>query len=176
MLQPPPAKQRPEDAREDSGRQSSPAPSAGGVRAATPPSGLKRALADAPTARSRLPSAERSADSRAAGRSSSAAPEKKAASGSGLGAKGRNRSTVEVNARCTNRSGGDARVRLQQPLKQPPPGNTVQQAHKLTTLQGTLLTFACIFGSLDMNAASVMYQLGCLSSTVLLQVSVSTRQ
>ncbi|CAL8460566.1 g95 [Coccomyxa elongata] len=132
---PPPAK-RPEDAREDSGRQSSPAPFAGGARAATPPSGLKRAPADAPIAGSRLPSAERSADSRAAGRSSSAAPDKKAASGSGSGAKGRKRSTVEVDARCTNRSGGDARVRLQQPVKQPPPGNTVQEAHKLSTLQG----------------------------------------
>ncbi len=51
---------------------------------------------------------------------------------------------MEVDARCTNRSGGDARVRLQQPLKQPAPGNTVQEAHKLSTLQGNLLTSACI--------------------------------
>ena len=135
MLQPPPAK-RPEDAREDSGRQSSPAPSAGGIRAATPPTGLKHGPANASIGGSRLPSAERTADSRAAGRSSSAAPDKKAVNGSGSGAKGRKRSTVEVDGRCTKRSGGDARVQLQQPLKQPPAGNTVQEAHKLSALQG----------------------------------------
>ena len=139
MLQPiPAAKQRPEDAREDSGRQSSPAPSAGPGRAATPQSSGKRPPAGCPDQTSRLASLEPSSDSRAAARPSSAAPEKQAGKGSSAGGKGR-RGVVEVDRRCTDRSGGDARVKLLQPMKQPPPGNTVQEAHKVASLQGGAL-------------------------------------
>jgi hypothetical protein len=44
---------------------------------------------------------------------------------------------VEVDARCTGRSGGDARVRLSRPLPAAPPGVTVLIAHpKLSSLRG----------------------------------------
>lgn len=44
---------------------------------------------------------------------------------------------VEVDARCTGRSGGDARVRLSRPLPAAPPGATVLIAHpKLSSLRG----------------------------------------
>ena len=45
---------------------------------------------------------------------------------------------VEVNRRCVERAGGDARVMLAGELRAPPPGNTVQRAHGLPSLQGAL--------------------------------------
>ncbi len=134
VLQPTPAaRQRVEDAWEANGRQSSPGPSDGPPgRAATPQSSKKRPPADT----SRLASLERSIDSRAAAHASSAAPEKQAGNG---GADKGHVGVVEVDGRCTDRTGGDARVKLLQPFKQPPPGNTVQEAHKLPSLQGEAL-------------------------------------
>lgn len=133
-------KPRPEDGREDSGRQSSPAPSVGRAtgtpgpgRAATPSSSMRKTPADATTPISRLPSAGRKTDSAATARS----PEPQSAAGSAAGEKaGGSSRVVEVDGRCTGRSGGDARVQLLQPLKQPPPGNSVQEAHKLSSLEG----------------------------------------
>lgn len=43
---------------------------------------------------------------------------------------------VEVDRRCPDLSGGDARVRLSFPLEQPPARNTVLAAHGLASLEG----------------------------------------
>lgn len=78
-------------------------------------------------------------------------PEPRAAAGRGAGAgragagaladtpvKAPDETPVEVDRRCVERAGGDARVVLAGELRAPPPGNTVQRAHGLPSLQGAL--------------------------------------
>jgi hypothetical protein len=129
-------------------RQPSPAPAAapGGAdgppaapKAGTPPASTKKP-APAGGCSKQQPSAERSADERATATAaagaqlhSGASEKRKRNSGSCAAAASE---VVQVSSRCTERSGGDARVKLLKPLSKPPAGNTVLAAHKLPSLQG----------------------------------------